>query len=284
MYMKKKLTLAYSTCPNDTYIFYGLAHQKIDTQGLSFSITLNDVEHLNQEAQRGLVDISKLSFAAIGHLMETYGLLRSGVALGKGCGPLIVARKGTNLNNLKSGKIAVPGLWTTANLLLGLFANGIPNVWPMIFDQIMPAVIFGKYDYGVIIHEGRFTYQNYGLECLVDLGQWWESVTSLPIPLGGIGIRRDLPDDIICKTESVIRESIQFAHANPSAPAEYVKAHAQELSDEVIREHIALYVNEFSIDIGDEGETTIDTLFAKARERGLLPQSDKSLFACEGSN
>lgn len=280
--MEKKLTLAYSTCPNDTYIFYALAHQKIDTHGFSFSITLNDVEHLNQEAKKGIIDISKLSFAAIGHLNETYGLLRSGAALGRGCGPLLVARKGKDLSSLNTRKIAIPGLWTTAYLLLGLFMNKRPDVISITFDKIMPAVSAGQFDYGVIIHEGRFTYENYGLDCLLDLGQWWESVTSLPIPLGGIGMRRDLPDDIICKTESVIRESIQFAHANPSAPAEYIKTHAQELSDEVIREHIALYVNEFSIDIGEAGETTIEALFARAREKGIMPNSSKPLFACVG--
>jgi len=164
--MQKKLSLAYSTCPNDTYIFYALAHGKIDLGDLSFDIMLNDVEHLNQEAKKGIIDISKLSFAAIGHLMETYGLLRSGAALGRGCGPMIVARKGTDLNNLKSGKIAVPGLWTTANLLLGLFTKNRPNVFPVVFDKIMPAVEKKEFDFGVIIHEGRFTYQNYNLQCL----------------------------------------------------------------------------------------------------------------------
>lgn len=280
--MEKKLTLAYSTCPNDTYIFYGLAHQKIDTGGLTFAITLNDVESLNQEAKKGIIDISKLSFAAIGHLMETYGLLRSGAALGRGCGPLLVARKGTDLSMLDRKKIAIPGFWTTAHMLLGLFMDKLPDAAPMTFDKIMPTVSAGQYDYGIIIHEGRFTYQNYGLECLVDLGEWWESATSLPIPLGGIVMRRDLSDEIICKTESVIRESIQFAHLNPSAPAKYIKTHARELSDEVIHQHIDLYVNEFSTDIGEEGETAIEALFTRARDKGVIPQSRKPLFACIG--
>jgi 1,4-dihydroxy-6-naphthoate synthase len=279
--MKKKLSIAYSTCPNDTYIFYALAHGKIDLGNLFFEIMLNDVEHLNQEAKKGMIDISKLSFAAIGHLMGTYGLLRSGAALGRGCGPLIVARKGSDLNDLKSGKIAVPGLWTTANLLLSLFMDKNTNIVPMSFDKIMPAVSSGEFDGGVIIHEGRFTYENYNLECLADLGEWWESETRQPIPLGGIVIRRDISQEIICMVQSQIRKSIEFAHLNPSQAGNYIKLHAQELSDDVISQHINLYVNEFSLDMGKEGETAIETLFAKARERGILPDSDKSLFACE---
>ena len=282
--MKKKLSLAYSTCPNDTYIFYALAHEKIDLDDLSFEIMLNDVEHLNQEARKGIIDISKLSFAAIGHLMETYGLLRSGAALGRGCGPLIVARKGSDLSKLKSGKIAVPGLWTTANLLLSLFMDNNQNVVPMSFDKIMPAVSSGEFDGGVIIHEGRFTYENYNLECLADLGEWWESETRQPIPLGGIVIRRDISREIICKVQSQIRKSIEFAHLNPSQTNNYIKLHSQELSEDVVRQHINLYVNEFSLDIGKEGEAAIETLFAKARKRGILPDSDRSLFACEDNN
>jgi 1,4-dihydroxy-6-naphthoate synthase len=282
--MKKKLSLAYSTCPNDTYIFYALAHRKIDLGNLSFDIMLNDVEHLNQEAKKGIIDISKLSFAAIGHLMETYGLLRSGAALGRGCGPLIVARKGTDLNKLKSGKIAVPGLWTTANLLLSLFMDKNPNVMPVSFDKIMPAVSSGEFDGGVIIHEGRFTFENHNLECLADLGEWWESETRQPIPLGGIVIRRDISQEIISKVQSQIRKSIEFAHLNPSQADNYIKFHSQELSEDVVSQHINLYVNKFSLDIGKEGETAIETLFAKARKRGILPDSDKNLFACEDNN
>jgi len=279
--MKKKLSLAYSTCPNDTYIFYALAHEKIDLGDLSFDILLNDVEHLNQEAKKGIVDISKLSFTAIGHLMETYGLLRSGAALGRGCGPLVVARKGADISDLKSGNIAVPGLWTTANLLLSLFLDNVPNVTPMTFDQIMPAVSSGEFDGGVIIHEGRFTYPEYGLECLVDLGEWWEAETGLPIPLGCIAMRRDISQEIICKVQSLICNSIEFAHLNPSRTNDYVKSHAQELSDDVVTRHINLYVNDFSLDISNEGETAIETLFNKARAKGILPKSAKSLFACE---
>jgi len=277
--MTHKLSLSYSPCPNDTYIFYALAHAKIDMGEIEFDIRLNDVEALNQAAREGAVDVSKLSFAAIGHLLETYGLLRSGAALGWGCGPLIVGRKGSTIGDLAGARIAVPGLWTTANLLLGLFCGAKPRIFPMTFDEIMPAVSSGAYDFGVIIHEGRFTYQNYGLENLLDLGAWWESETSLPIPLGGIAMLRTFPAEIIARVESGIRESIGFAHRYPEKTQRYVRANARELSDAVTRQHISLYVNEFSIDIGDQGAAAIQALFTKAREKGLMPESKQDVFA-----
>lgn len=280
MQIVKPLSLAYSTCPNDTYIFFALTHGKIDMGDLSFDIRLSDVEHLNQTAKNEMVDISKLSFAAIGHLLETYGLLRSGAALGRGCGPLIVARKETDPGRIHSARIAVPGLWTTANMLLALFTDTMPAVQPMLFDKIMPAVASGEYDFGVIIHEGRFTYENYGLQCLVDLGRWWESETGMPIPLGGIAIRRGLSPEIIRRVEKGIHQSIEYAIGNPRDTDAYVKAHAKELSDDVIRQHIDLYVNDFSLDIGAEGAMAIEVLFSRAKEKGILPECSMPLFAC----
>jgi 1,4-dihydroxy-6-naphthoate synthase len=278
--MNQKLSLAYSTCPNDTYIFYALAHGKIDTGDLEFDIRLNDVEHLNQAARRGENDVSKLSFAAIGHLTETYALLESGAALGRGCGPMVVARPGTDLGRMKTGRVAVPGLWTTANLLLELFSDTRPETVPMVFDQIMPSVAAGETDLGVIIHEGRFTYQNHGLKCLVDLGEWWESETRMPIPLGGIAVRRDIPREIACQVETAIRESIAFTQKNPGQADNYIRSYAQELSEAVIRQHIDLYVNEFSTDIGEEGATAIDRLFLRARSKNIIPDIRLPLFAC----
>jgi len=274
-----KLTMAYSFGPNDTFIFYALGHKKIDLENIALKISLHDVEYLNQQAKTGMFDITKLSFAAIGQLTASYGLLRSGGALGKGCGPLIVARKGSDLKNIGRKKIAVPGLWTTANLLLALFLSKSPEVEAMTFDEIMPAVKNGKFDYGVIIHEGRFTYSEYGLDCLMDLGKWWESETSLPIPLGGIAIRRDLPKEVIFLMETAIRESIQYSRTNPVETGEYVRANAQELSDDVISRHIDLYVNEYSMDVGTVGESAIETLFSKSRQKGLMPEIDQELFA-----
>lgn len=195
--MARHLTLGYSTCPNDTFIFHALAHGRVDLKGLTYDIRLADVEALNQKASTGLLDISKLSFAAIGHLLDTYGLLHSGAALGRGCGPLIVAKPGVDLSALGHFPVAVPGAWTTAALLLTLFSPRPVQTVPMTFDRIMPAIQNGEMKMGVIIHEGRFTYEAYGLTCLTDLGQWWETETGLPIPLGGIVARRNLPVDML---------------------------------------------------------------------------------------
>jgi 1,4-dihydroxy-6-naphthoate synthase len=268
--MNNALSLAYSPCPNDTYIFYALAHQKIDLEGLQFGISLHDVEHLNQAAQKKTFDVSKLSFGAIGHLLETYRLLNAGAAIGRGCGPLIVARKGSDLSHLSKSKIAVPGLWTTAFLLLSFFMKDLPDAYPLTFDRIMPAIQTGEYDFGVIIHEGRFTYENYGLICLQDLGEWWEAETSLPIPLGGIAIRRDIPKEIAQKVEGAIRQSIRYAFQHPDEADNYIRSHAQEMSENVIHQHIDLYVNEFSIDLKEEGKIAIETLFSRAREKGII--------------
>ncbi len=278
--MKRILSLAYSTCPNDTYTFYALSHQKIDCGGLGFKTALMDIERLNQAAKDGRFDFSKLSFAAMGHLMDSYGLLRTGAALGRGCGPLIVGRGRAELAGLKNATIAVPGLWTTAALLLRLYMEKPADLAPLPFDQIMPAVQAKTFDFGVIIHEGRFTYKHYGLECLLDLGAWWEAETGLPVPLGGIAARRDIPCEVARGTTAAIKKSIEYAHAHPSEADGYIRKHAQELSNEVIKQHIDLYVNAFSLDLGQIGEKAVHTLFLKARQKKILPESDKPVFAC----
>ncbi len=276
--MKQNLTLGYSTCPNDTFIFYALAHNLIERRGLKFKIELADVETLNRQARAGVFDISKLSFAAIGHLLDTYGVLRSGSALGRGCGPLVVARPGFNLNQIDSKKIAVPGIWTTACMLLGLYFSRKPDVVPMLFDLIMPAVERGDLDFGVIIHEGRFTYKNYGLICLLDLGKWWEEKTSLPIPLGGIAIRRDIAPETARSVETAIRESALYGFKHRTETDGYVKKYAGEMSSAVIRRHIDLYVNDFTVEIGEQGKEAIEALFEMARHRGILPESKMPVF------
>ena len=274
------LTLGYSTCPNDTFIFYALAHNMINCGGLEFKVELADVETLNQHAGAGLFDVSKLSFAAIGHLLHTYGLLRSGAALGLGCGPLVIARPGFDLKQINSKKVAVPGMWTTAHMLLGLYLSEKPDVISMPFDRIMPAVSSGDIDFGVIIHEGRFTYKEYDLISLIDLGRWWEYKTSLPIPLGGIAIRRDFPAETARKVEEAIRESVLYALNNRTATDDYVKKYAREMSPSVIRRHIDLYVNDFSVDIGKKGGDAIEKLFSMARAKGMLPAfEDVQIFA-----
>lgn len=278
-FMKQSLSVGYSTCPNDTLVFYALAHRKIDCRNLEIDIELADVEQLNQKARRGLLDVSKLSFAALGSLLGTYGLLKSGAALGRGCGPLIVARPGVGLDALESGPVAVPGLWTTAAMLLGLFAPGSLDLTPMPFDNIMPSLQGGTPDIGVIIHEGRFTYKNYGLECLLDLGQWWENTTGMPIPLGCIAARRDLPEKVVRNIEDAIRESVQYGLANRQEAMPYITSHAQEMIPSVIDQHIDLYVNDFTIDLGGEGIAAVDTLFRMACQKGLLPEPNKKLLA-----
>lgn len=273
----KIVSLGYSTCPNDTYIFYALAHGLVSCP-CRFQITLADVESLNQAAKNASLQATKLSFAALGHLQENYGLLRTGAALGRGCGPLIIARPGRDLAGLKKARIAVPGMWTTACLLLGLYLDGRFEPVPMSFEAIMPAVSSGKFDYGVIIHEGRFTYPQFGLNCLLDLGQWWEDETGKPIPLGCIAMRRDVPRQTGRMIEKAILDSILYADDHPGASDAYIQKHAQEMAPQVIRQHINLYVNAFSRNLGQEGETAVETLFAMARQKGMMPESRMPVF------
>jgi len=219
-----------------------------------------------------------LSFAAIGHLIEKYALLRSGAALGRGCGPLLVAKPGFDIEKLSSKKIAVPGMWTTACMLLGLYLSEKPRAVPMPFEKIMPAIQKDEYDCGVIIHEGRFTYEEYGLVKVIDLGEWWEEKTSLPVPLGGIAVRRDISSSIAIKIEELIQSSVEYSFNHREKADNYIKKYAQEMSSDVIRRHINLYVNDFTFDIGEEGEEAIKTLFALARKSGILPISSVPLF------
>ena len=276
---KKQLTLAYSTCPNDTFIFHALAERIVDTRGLEFKIALADVEALNQAAAAGVYDISKLSFAAIGHLNGKYRILESGAALGRGCGPMVVARSGFRAQNLSEAKIAVPGYWTTANLLLGLYLGKKIPVQAMTFDRIMPAVVSGAVDAGVIIHEGRFTYPEYGLRCLVDLGRWWEDETGYPIPLGAIAVREDVSPEIAANVSAAIQQSIAYAYDNPGASDCYIQEHAQELSRDVIRQHIELYVNDFSRKMGPEGHAAVEALFSRAVQNGIFPEFRCRLYS-----
>jgi len=275
------ISLGYSTCPNDTYIFHALAHECIDTEGVKFHIQMADVEELNRLAKHGDLDVSKLSIAAVGHLAGRYRLLDSGGAMGRGCGPLIVSRPGTDLTGQGRLKLAVPGLHTTAHLLLGLYLGGRPNAIPMRFDDIMPAINAGRCDAGVIIHEGRFTYSEYGLVSLLDLGEWWERTTGLPIPLGGIAVREDISTEMAEKVNRAIRESIRYARNHPGAAAEYIRTHAMEMDGAVIRQHIDLYVNDFSMDMGETGRTAIETLLGMGAEYGIVPGTSESLFALD---
>jgi len=279
--MTRVLTLGYSPCPNDTFIFYALIHAKIRVPGIHLREQLADVETLNQLALESKLDITKISYHALGRLREHYALLRSGGALGRGCGPLIVAKSGAALEDLKKGVIAIPGELTTASLLLRLYDPSITNVVVMAFDRIMDAVARGAVTAGLIIHESRFTYPRYKLENLLDLGEWWEKQSGLPIPLGGILGKRSLGKDVLLKVETGIRESIRYAHAHPDEVLAYCRQHSQEMDATVMMKHIDLYVNDFSLDLGKDGLAAVRRLFDEAEAKGIFPHSVKPLLADE---
>ena len=272
----RRLSLGYSPCPNDTFIFYALTHGKL-AGNFVFRETLKDVEKLNKMALIKEFDITKASFHGFGFLRNEYCLLHSGSALGRGCGPLIVARNPINNDELGLKKIAIPGKMTTAYLLLKLFAPSANNIIEMPFDRIMNAVSLGTVDAGLIIHESRFTYPKYDLVKLIDLGEWWEKETGLPIPLGGILARRDMGKPMIGKIDLLIRQSIEYAFQHPEETRGYIKKNAQELDYEVIDQHIRLYVNDYSLDIGD-GINAIERLLKTAEDLNLIPHSDKPIF------
>ncbi len=271
-----KISIGYSPCPNDTFIFYALTHKKLKTE-LEFSEILVDVEGLNKRALKRELDVTKASFYAFGFLRENYCLLHSGSALGRGCGPLIVAKNPLRISELASSRVAIPGRMTTAYLLLQLFAPGIKCIVEMPFDRIMNAVSLGTVDAGLVIHEGRFTYPNYNLVKLVDLGEWWEEETGLPIPLGGILARRELGAHMIRKIDDLVKKSVEYAFRNRAQTKEYIRSNAQELDDVVIEQHIQLYVNDYTLDIGD-GIVAIEKLLETAEELNLIPHSDKPIF------
>lgn len=274
----RTLSLGYSPCPNDTFIFHALVHGQVRADGLRFAPRLEDVETLNRLAAEAALDVTKVSYGAIPHLVRDYVLLRSGGALGRGCGPLVVSREPIDPADLAGKRIAIPGRNTTANLLLRLFAPGAAPGEERIYSDIMPAVARGEVDAGLIIHESRFTFADHGLVKVVDLGEWWEGETGLPIPLGGILARRDLGEATIRAVDDALRRSVEHAFADPAASRDYVRAHAQEMDEAVCQQHIDLYVNHFSADVGAEGERAIHELFARARRAGIIAADVPSPF------
>lgn len=251
------LRLHISPCPNDTFMFDALVNGRIDTGGLRFEVAYHDIEELNRGAAQGCADISKISCALLPAIAEGYELLDSGAALGRGNGPLLVRRAG-DASPIR--RVAVPGLHTTANALMARLYPDVTQRIPMLFSGIAAAVERGDFDAGVLIHEGRFVYGQRRLELVADLGQLWERRTGLPLPLGGIVARRSLPDGVRREAESLLRRSIEYAFAHPEASRAYIKAHAQELDDRVIDAHIALFVNEYSLSLGDEGRRAVEAL------------------------
>lgn len=257
-----KLTFGFTPCPNDAFAFHALVHGLVPAP-FEVEPVLLDIEELNRRAGAGELQLTKLSFGAAAAAGDRYRLLRSGAALGRGVGPLVVAREQSSLEAAAAGRIAVPGQETTAFALLRLAAPGLGEAVELRYDRILDAVVAGEVDAGLIIHESRFTYREHGLVSVADLGVWWEGQTGLPVPLAGIFARHDLEPELVDGAEAAIRASVECAFAHPEASRDYVRSLAHELSDEVCAAHIALYVNEHSVDIGDEGLAAIDRLIGR---------------------
>jgi 1,4-dihydroxy-6-naphthoate synthase len=296
-----KLSLGFSPCPNDTFIFDAMIHQKIDTEGLSFDVVFDDVETLNQKAFRAELDITKLSFHAYAYLTEQYVLLNAGSALGFGVGPLLICENEDyistdSLQNLRPQtsdlkpptsdlqlqtsdlRIGIPGKYTTANFLLSLAFPEAKNKIEMKFFEIESALLNHQIDMGVIIHENRFTYQEKGLKKIIDLGEFWEDLTQGPIPLGGIMVKRGLPENVKQKINRIIKRSVQYAFDHPESGMDFICSLSQEMSKEVINKHIELYVNKFSIDLGEVGRNAVQTFFEQAHKLGIIPETKQNLF------
>ncbi len=280
-----KLTLGFSPCPNDTFIFDALIHGKIDTESLTFDVFFDDVETLNQKAMRGELDITKLSFHAFAYVVNQYALLNAGSALGFGVGPLLICKKENvdqiklELNNVNCQlKIGIPGKYTTANFLLGIAYPQLKHKKEMVFSSIEDALLKEDIDLGLIIHENRFTYQDKGLAQIIDLGNYWEQLTNCAIPLGGIVVNRNLPLEIQHKINRVLRKSVEYAFENPKSGLAFIRQHAQEMDETVMYKHIELYVNQYSIDLGAEGKKAIDTLFEMALKNKIIPPFKENIY------
>jgi 1,4-dihydroxy-6-naphthoate synthase len=277
------LGLGYSSCPNDTFAFHALAHGLVRVPGANFSVYMDDIEALNRRALGELsaprLPVTKVSASLSSFLLDEYVVLRAGAALGRGVGPLVVARPDRGFGSLAdlAGKhIAVPGLRTTAYLLLNLFAPAGLRITPVRFDKIMPGVAEGEFDAGLIIHESRFTYPEHGLVQVADVGALWETETELPLPLGVIVARRDLGLPLLRELERGIADSVRYAFAHPEESRPYIREHAQELSEQVCQQHIELYVNQHSIELGQQGITAVERLLSRGAEVGILPTPRKS--------
>ncbi len=264
------IKIGYSPCPNDCFIFDALVHKKIDTGKYTFEPVLEDVETLNQWAMQGKLSVTKLSYHALVYVLDKYELLRSGSALGFNCGPLLISKKEINDPEKEIKSIAIPGKLTTANFLLSIAYPKLQTKTEMLFSDIEDAVLNGKVDAGLIIHENRFTYEQKGLKKVRDLGEFWDSLIHAPIPLGGIVASKTLDEKTRNDIDALIKKSVQYAFANPESSMPYVREHAQEMSEEVMKKHIALYVNDFSVDLGEVGSKAVNLLFDKAREVGLV--------------
>jgi len=275
-----RLTLGFSPCPNDCFMFDAMVHRRVNLEGLEFDVRLADIEALNTSAFAGDVDVTKLSFHAYAYCADRYVLLDAGSALGRNCGPLLISKRPIGRDEVAAGslRIAIPGKYTTARFLLGLAFPAARDTTEVLFSDIEGAVLDGTYDAGLIIHENRFTYEAKGLKKIIDLGEYWESETGAAIPLGGIVIRRQLPDDVRQRVNRVMRRSVEYAFAHRTDSVPFVRTHAQEMSEDVMYRHIDLYVNEYSIDLGVEGRRAVEMLFSRARAVGVIPALSDRLF------
>jgi 1,4-dihydroxy-6-naphthoate synthase len=268
-----KIRLGISPCPNDTFAFYHLLERRHDLP-FEIELVMADVEELNRRVMEGELDISKVSFHLFGYVMDRYVLLRSGSALGRGCGPLVLMQDNGTLESVAAGTVALPGRYTTAAMLFRMFMTecGFHNISQiqMNFAEIPDAVACGDVDAGVVIHETRFTYRDKGLHCLQDLGQWWEETTGMPIPLGGIIARRSLSPEIMHTFESTLRESIEYARSRPEEALQFSSGYAQEMAGDVMQQHVKLYVNSFTLDLGDEGEKAVRFMLDYGVRHGIF--------------
>ena len=273
-----KLLLSISSCPNDTFMFDALLHNKIDTKNYNFELNIADVENLNKLAFSNSSDISKISYNAFFHVTENYQLLNAGSALGKNCGPLIISKRKIYPDELKDCKIAIPGINTTALLLLKSFFPQATNIKEYLFSNIEEVVLSNECDAGLVIHETRFTYKEKGLKLIADLGNLWEDKFNLPIPLGGIAIKRSLPENVKTDINNILKSSIEYAFTNPNSSMNFMKQNAVELDEQIIKKHVALYVNNFSLDLGIEGKKSVEKLmeeFGKVNGNVVL---DSNIF------
>jgi 1,4-dihydroxy-6-naphthoate synthase len=275
-----RLAFGASPCPNDCFILDAIVNRRIDLEGLEFSLHLADVEALNRSALAGEAEVTKLSYHTYAYCADRYVALDAGSALGRNCGPLVISKREIPAEELAGGslRIAIPGKYTTANFLLGFACPAARNRTELLFSEIETAVLNGEYDAGVIIHENRFTYAAKGLKKIIDLGEHWERQTGVPIPLGGIVVRRSIADAVKRRVNRVMRRSVEFALANPSASLPFVREHAQEMSEEVMYQHIALYVNQYSVDLGADGKRAVETLLDRVVAAGAISPVREPLF------
>lgn len=272
------LSLGFSSCPNDTFIFDALLHGKISTANLQFTPTIADVEQLNKAAFAGIPDVTKLSFHAYAYVADQYQILDAGSALGFNNGPLVIAPNHLNANEIPSARIAIPGKYTTANLLFSIAFPLAKNKKEVLFSDIEKELLSGECDAGLIIHETRFTFQQHGFIELVDLGQYWQTRFNSPIPLGAIVVKRSLPHLIKMEIANAVAQSVQYAFNYPDSSKDFISQHAQELEESVVRQHINLYVNNYTKSLGNEGRAAIELLYREAAQIGVIQPVRTDIF------